>query len=98
MENYEGIHSSLSATYALKTRSWKGKESVNSSVVSDFATPWTVALQAPLSVGFSRQEYRSELPFPSPGDFSDPGVEAGSSPLQADSLPSEPPGKYLRKL
>ena len=42
-----------------------------------FATPWTVAYQAPLSVGFSRQEYWSGLPFPSPGDLSDPGIEPG---------------------
>ena len=58
-----------------------------------FATPWTVAHQAPLSLGFSRQEYWSGLPFPSPGDLPDPGVEAGSLALQVDSLPSEPPGK-----
>ena len=52
--------------------------------------PWTVAHQAPLSVGFSRQEYWSGLPFPSPGDLADPGIEPGSPALQADSLPSEP--------
>ena len=52
-----------------------------------FATPWTVARQAPLSVGFSRREYWSGLPFTSPGDLPDPGVEPGSSVLQADSLP-----------
>ena len=55
-----------------------------------FATPWTVDHQAPLSVGFSRQEYWSGLPFPSPGDLPNPGVEPGSPALQADSLPSEP--------
>ena len=53
--------------------------------------PWTVAHQAPLCVGFSRQEYWSGLPFPSPGDLADPGIEPGSPALQADSLPSEPP-------
>ena len=58
-----------------------------------FATPWTVALQAPLSTGFSRQEYWSGLPFPSPGDLPDPGIEPRSPTLQADSLLSEPPGK-----
>ena len=58
-----------------------------------FATQWTVAYQAPLSVGFSRQEYWSGLPFPSPGDLPDPGIEPGSPALQADVLPSEPPGK-----
>ena len=55
-------------------------------------TPRTVALQAPLSMGFSRQEYWSGLPFPSPGDLSSPGVAPRSSALQADILPSEPPG------
>ena len=54
-----------------------------------FATPWTVARQAPLSVEFSRQDYWSGLPFSSPGDLPDPGIESGSSALQADSLPSE---------
>ena len=49
--------------------------------------------QAPLSMGFSRQEYWSGLPFPSPGDLSDPGIEPRSPALQADSLPSETPGK-----
>ena len=58
-----------------------------------FATPWTVAYQAPPSMGFSRQEYWSGLPFPSPGDLPNPGIEPGSPTLQADALPSEPPGK-----
>ena len=58
-----------------------------------FATPWTVAYQIPQSMEFSRQEYWTGLPFPSPGDLPDPGIEPGSSILQADSLPSEPPGK-----
>ena len=56
-------------------------------------TPWTVAYQASPSMGFSRQEYWSGLPFPSPGDPPDPGIELGSPALQVDSLPSEPPGK-----
>ena len=62
------------------------------------ATPWTVAYQAPLSMGFSRQEYWSGLPFPSPGDLPDPGIESRSPALQADALPSELPGKpaFLR--
>ena len=63
------------------------------SVVSDSVTLWTVALQAPLSMGFSRQEYWSGLPFPSPRDLSNPGIEPRSSALQVDSLPSELPGK-----
>ena len=58
-----------------------------------FATPWTVAYQAPPSMGFSRQECWSGLPFPSPGDLPDPGIETGSPALRADALPSEPPGK-----
>ena len=58
-----------------------------------FATLWTVAHQAPLSTGFSRQEYWSGLPFSSPGNLPDPGIEPRSPALQADALPSEPPGK-----
>ena len=57
-----------------------------------FATPWTVAHQASLSMGFSRQEYWSGLPFPSPGDLPDPGIKPKSPILQADALTSEPPG------
>ena len=55
--------------------------------------PMTVARQAPLSMGFPRQEYWSGLSFPSLGDVPDPGIELGSPVLQADSLPSEPSGK-----
>ena len=57
------------------------------------ATPWPAAYQAPLSVGFLRQEYWSGLPFPSPGDLHDPGIELRPAAFQADSLPSEPPRK-----
>ena len=57
-----------------------------------FATPWTVAYQASQSIGFSRQEYWSGLPLPSPGDLPDRGIEPWSPALQADSLPSEPSG------
>ena len=60
-----------------------------------FATLWTVAHEAPLSMGFSRQEYWSELPFPSPGDLPNSGIEPESPALQADALPSELPGKPL---
>ena len=67
-----------------------------------FATPWTVAHQAPLSMGFSRQEYWNGLLFPSPGDLLDPGIEPRSPALQADTLTSEPPGQvpkgYLTQL
>ena len=54
---------------------------------------WTVAYQASQSMGFSRQEYWSGLPFPSPGDLPDPGIELRSSALEAGALTSEPPGK-----
>ena len=57
-------------------------------------TLWTVACQVPLSMGFSRQEQWSGLPFPSPGDIPNPGTEPTSPTLQADSLPSETPGKH----
>ena len=58
-----------------------------------FATPWTVAYQVSLSMGFFRQEYWSGLPFPSPGDPPDPGIKPRSPTLEADALTSEPPGK-----
>ena len=58
-----------------------------------FVTPWTVAHKAPPPMGFSRQEYRSGLPFPSPGDLPNPGINPRYLALRADSLPSEPPGK-----
>ena len=59
------------------------------------ATPWTVACQAPLSMRFSRQEYWSELLFPSPGGLPDPGIEPTSPALQADSFPTELQGKPI---
>ena len=63
------------------------------SVMFDSVTPWTAACQAPLSMGFSRQEYWSGLPFPSPGNLPNPEIELESPELQADSLPSKPSGK-----
>ena len=60
------------------------------SVVSNSATPWTVAHQVPPSMGFSRHEYWSGLPVPSPGDLPDPGIEPRSPTFQADALTSEP--------
>ena len=57
------------------------------------ATPWTAAYQAPLSIRFSRQEYWSGLPFPSPGHLPDSGIKPRSPSLYTDALPSEPPGK-----
>ena len=57
------------------------------------ATPWTIAYQVPPSMGFSRQECWGGLPFPSPGDLPNPGIEPGFPALQADALTSEPPGR-----
>ena len=84
-------------TIALTRRTFVSKVQTNVSLsrVPLFATPWTVAYQAPLSMEFSRQEYWSGLPFPSPGNLPHPGIEAGSPTLQADALPSNPPGKPL---
>ena len=65
------------------------------SAVSDFATPWTVSPQTPVSMEFSRQEYWSGLPFLSPGDLPNPEIKPWSLALQADSLASEPPGEPL---
>ena len=60
-----------------------------------FATLCTIAYQAPPSMGFSRHEYWSGVPFPSPGDLPDPGIEPGSPAFQADALTSEPPGNDM---
>ena len=79
------------------------------SCVRLFETPWTVTHQAPQSMEFSRQEYWgkkgekkkeywSGLPFPSPGDLPNPRIKPGSPALQADALPSEPPGTLLRPI
>ena len=71
------------------------------SSVQLFAAPWTVAHQAPPSVGFSRQEYWTGLPFPSPGDLPDPEIEPGSPAFRADALTSAPLGKpkiYMYKI
>ena len=58
-------------------------------------TPLTIACQSPLFMEFPRQEYWARLQFPSPGDLSDPGIKPRSPTLQADSLPTEPPGKPI---
>ena len=63
------------------------------SLIQLFATPWTEAHQGPPSMGFSRQQHWSGLPFPSPGYLPNPGSKPGSPTLQADASPSEPPGK-----
>ena len=69
---------------------------VSRSVVPDSSTPGTITHQAPLSMGFSRQEHWSGLPWPPPGDLPNPGLESGSPALRADSLPSEPPAPTQR--
>ena len=80
---------------ALETGTTMMKLKVKSlSCVQLFSTLWSVAHQAPPSMGFSRQEYWRGLPFPSPGDLPDPGIKPGSPALQTDALPSEPPGKH----
>ena len=61
-----------------------------------FATLWTVACQAPLSMEFPRQEYWSGLPFPSPGGLPNPGIEPASSSLAGKVFVTEPPGKQLK--
>ena len=66
----------------------------NHSVLSNSVTPWTVAHQPPLPMGFPRKDYWSGQPFLSPGDLPDLGIEPTSLGLQADSLPSEPPEKH----
>ena len=74
----------LSCTY-LSTSS---RDSLVTKSYLTLATPWSIACQAPLSMGFSKQEYWSGLPFPSPGDLPDPGIEPRSPALQEDSLPT----------
>ena len=77
---------------------WKVKVKVKLlSCVQLFGTPW-LAYLAPPSMGFSRQEYWSGVPFPSPGDLPNPGIEPGSPAFQADALTSEPRGKPLQKI
>ena len=66
-------------------------------VMSDSVTPWTVALQAPLSMGFPRQEYWNGLPFSSQRDLPDPGIESVSPELAGSFFTTEPPGKSARK-
>ena len=67
-------------------------------VVYSLVTPWTIPCQAPLSMGFSQQEYWSVLPCPPPGNLPDPGIQLATlvaPALKADSLPTEPPGKPI---
>ena len=79
--------------YSTRSGSYCESESEVAQSCLTLCDPWTVAHQAPPSTGFSRQEYWSGLPFPSPGDLPDPGIEPRSPTLQADALTSAPPGK-----
>ena len=74
----------------------KGKETEVAQSCLTLCDLWTVAHQPPPSMGFSRQEYWSGLPFPSPGDLPDPGIEPRSLTLQADTLTSAPPRKLYK--
>ena len=84
----DSLNNSLKAVALSRNGGWKWKWSL--SRVWLFATPWTVAYQAPPSMGFSRQEYWSGLLFPSLGDLPDPGIKPMTLELQVDSLSSEP--------
>ena len=89
-----GVHPCLNfSPLWLSLAPWRWSEVKSLSIVWLFATPWTVACQASLSTGFSRQEYWSGLLFPSPGDLPNPGIEPGSPALPADALSSGPLGK-----
>ena len=91
-------HRSLTLSWTPSFLQDKWGEVKSLSRVRLFVTPWTVAYQAPPSMGFSRQEYWSGLPFPSPGDLPNPGIKPGSPALGADALTSEPPGKPSSKI
>ena len=77
-----------------ESKSYSDMKVKSLSLVWLFVTPWTVAYQAPPSMGFFRQEHWSGLSFPSPGDLPNPGIEPRSPTLQVDSLPAEPQGKW----
>jgi len=88
------INLQLLLTHYWRLYLWKKVKSL--SRVQLFATLWTVAYQAPPSMGFSKQEYWSGLPLPSPGDLPDPGIEPRSPTLEADTLTSEPPRSLMK--
>ena len=91
-----GILQARTLKWVAITFSNAGKSKVNVKSLSRVqlvVTPWTAAYQAPPSMGFSRHEYWSGLPLPSPENLPDPGIKPGSPALLTDSLPSEPPGK-----
>ena len=89
-QSHQQINSLFGLSWAELGFSWLEPGKWSCSVVSDSATPRTVAYQMSLSTGFSRQQYQNGLPFPSPGDLPDPQIKPGSPALQADTLPSDP--------
>ena len=95
-ESLKGQDDSIPLMWGTPQKKAERKKVKSLSCVQLFATPWTVADQAPPSTGFSRQEYWSRLPFPSPGDLPDPGIKPRSPVLKTGSLPSEPIGKPKR--
>ena len=96
LESRKGWFLLLSSLVEFGFSKWASRVCVSLSRVRLFATPWTVAHQAPLSMGFPRSENWSGLPFPSPGGLPKPGIEPRSPALQADSLLSEPSEKLPR--
>ena len=90
----DSLRAKQNVKWLVKILTWQAKCVLGHfSLVQLIVIPWTVPRQAPLSIGFSRQEYWSGLPFLSPGDLPNSGIEPRSPALPADSLPSEPPGK-----
>ena len=90
MERESLAHNGLSLFF---NSSYFSGGSLVTKLYATLATPWTISCQAPLSMGFSRQQNWSGFPFPSPGDLSDPGIKPRSPALQTDSLPTELQGK-----
>ena len=86
----------MCAHHLIDTYIYKQSKQSHSVMSDSLRPPRAVAYQAPLSMGSSRQEYWSGLPFPSPGDLPDPGIEPRSPTLQADALPSEPPMVHVQ--
>ena len=89
----DGTHSIQMGSWGKTSLLGKSKSGLVAKSCLTLVTPWAVAHRVPLSMGISRQQYCSGLPFHSTGDLPDPGTEPGSLTLQADSSPFEPPGK-----
>ena len=97
MRHDDGTHSTQMGSWGKTSLLGKSKSGLVAKSCLTLVTPWAVASQAPLSIGFSRQEHWSGLPFPSPGDLPDPGIKPRSPALQAYSLLTEPPGKPRKR-